>query len=160
MRSLREALEILACRYDQYSVLNLKRKVGVHLPINGVHEAKTQTRKTRKGWEECCRVINSLRVSKYAIPYRNLREMTRHRSSKHLREIHYCREPQYLRQMPLLQGLHHLRQVSRKMSQSPRRPQTKTFVDVNISKPRLKPPDPNAYEEAPILSARPVQEIQ
>ncbi len=39
-------------------------------------------------------------------------------------------------------------------------PDTKTFVDVHISKPRLKPPDPNAYEVAPILSARPVQEIQ
>ncbi len=39
-------------------------------------------------------------------------------------------------------------------------PGTKTLVDVRISKPRLKPPDPNAYEVAPILSARPVQEIQ
>ncbi len=37
---------------------------------------------------------------------------------------------------------------------------TKAFVDVHISKPRLKPPDPNAYEVAPILSARPIQEIQ
>ncbi len=39
-------------------------------------------------------------------------------------------------------------------------PGTKTFVDVHISKPRLKPPDPNAYEVAPILSARPVQKKQ
>ncbi len=39
-------------------------------------------------------------------------------------------------------------------------PDTKTFVDVHISKPRLKPPDPNAYEVAPILYARLVQEIQ
>ncbi len=48
------------------------------------------------------------------------------------------------------------------MSQVPTNdtPGTKTFVDVHISKPRLKPPDPNAYEVAPILSARPVQEMQ
>ncbi len=39
-------------------------------------------------------------------------------------------------------------------------PGTKTFVDDHISKPRMKPPDPNAYEVAPRLSARPVQEIQ
>ncbi len=39
-------------------------------------------------------------------------------------------------------------------------PGTKTFVDVHFLKPRFKPPDPNAYEVAPILSARPVQEIQ
>ncbi len=39
-------------------------------------------------------------------------------------------------------------------------PGTKTFVDVHISKPRLKPPDPNAYEVAPRLSARPIQGIQ
>ncbi len=39
-------------------------------------------------------------------------------------------------------------------------PGTKTFVDVNISKPRMKPPDLNAYELAPRLSARPVQEMQ
>ncbi len=39
-------------------------------------------------------------------------------------------------------------------------PGTKTFVDVHIWKPRLKPPDRNTYEVAPILSARPVQEIQ
>ncbi len=39
-------------------------------------------------------------------------------------------------------------------------PGTKTFADVHFSKPRLKPPDPNAYEVAPILSARPIQEIQ
>ncbi len=39
-------------------------------------------------------------------------------------------------------------------------PGTKIFVDVHISKPRLKPPDPNACEVAPKLSARPIQEIQ
>ncbi len=67
MRSLRVALEIRACDYDQHSILNFKHKSDVHFPINGFYAAQPQTRKARKGWKECCRVINSLRVSKYAM---------------------------------------------------------------------------------------------
>ncbi len=49
MRSLRVALEIRACRYDQHSVLNLKHRSDVHLPISGFYAAQPQTRKARKG---------------------------------------------------------------------------------------------------------------
>ncbi len=82
VRSLRGALEIRACGYDQHSVLNFKRKVDVHLPINGFYEAQPQTRKARKGQEECSRVVNSLRVSKYVRSLRVNCEMISHRKAR------------------------------------------------------------------------------
>ncbi len=75
VRSLRVALKILACRYDQHSVLNLNQSSDIHLPINGFYEAQPQTRKAKKEWEGSCRVINSLRVSKYALRQISTREL-------------------------------------------------------------------------------------
>ncbi len=43
VRSLRVALEIRACGYDQHAVLNVKHKSSVHLPINRFYEAQPQT---------------------------------------------------------------------------------------------------------------------